>query len=298
MSSIIQFEQVSKSYADVTAVRDLSLSLESGQVSAILGPNGAGKTTSVHLMMGLLKPTRGRIEVLGYPPGARQSRRRMGAMLQISGLPDTLKVSELLNLFRSYYPNPDSADNIVQLAGIEAIMPRRFGQLSGGEKQRVLFAMSICGQPDLLFLDEPTVGMDVKSRHRFWEAVRQMANAGRAVVLTTHYLEEADALADRVLVIDQGSLVADGTPGDIKKAVPSRRVRCRTRLQPAQVETFAGADHVAREGGLLSVATSDAENLVRALLAADPELSELEVSKADLAQAFLSLTADPAQEAA
>ncbi|MFK7957597.1 MAG: ABC transporter ATP-binding protein [Lysobacterales bacterium] len=289
---IIELISVSKRYGDITAVDDLSLSLNAGEVTAMLGPNGAGKTSSVHLMMGLLKPSAGAISVLGHPPGERVARQRCGAMLQISGLPDTLKVKELLHLFESYYPKNLGRDAVVDMSGIASLLDRRFGNLSGGEKQRIMFALSICGDPELLFLDEPTVGMDVTSRHRFWHAVRELSSSGKAVVLTTHYLEEADALADRVVVINHGQLVADGSPEEIKSAVPSGRVRCRTTLEKSAVLTMAGVGHADREGGLLTVATSEPEALVRQLLAADQGLTELEVSKADLAQAFLHLTGD------
>ncbi len=289
-STIVELTNVTKRYGEIDAVVDLSLALNAGEVTAMLGPNGAGKTSSVHLMMGLLKPTSGAISVLGHTPGARAARQRCGAMLQISGLPDTLKVKELLHLFESYYPKNLGRDTVVEMSGIEALLDRRFSNLSGGEKQRVMFALSICGDPELLFLDEPTVGMDVTSRHRFWEAIRELAGSGRAVVLTTHYLEEADALADRVVVINHGQLVADGTPEKIKSAVPSGRVRCRTTMEKSAVLQMAGVGHVGREGGLLTIATSEPEALVRQLLAADDGLTELEVSKADLAQAFLHLT--------
>ena len=293
---------VVKRYGEVTAVDRLDLTLRAGEVSAILGPNGAGKTTSVHLMMGLLKPTEGSIQVLGAPARDRASRERIGAMLQISGLPEALKVQELLRLFSSYYPNPLPSDQVVAMAGIEELLARRFGHLSGGEKQRVMFALAVCGGPELLFLDEPTVGMDVGSRHLFWDCIRQLAGEGRAIVLTTHYLEEADALADRIVVIDRGRLVADGSPAEVKSAVPKGRVRCRTALDASQVAQFAGVGHVSREGGMLTIATSQPEALVRQLLAADEGLSELEVGKADLSQAFLHLTGadnnDKQQEAA
>ncbi|MEM1089141.1 MAG: ABC transporter ATP-binding protein [Pseudomonadota bacterium] len=289
-TDIIELSDVSKRYGAQLAVDGLSLSLRAGEVSAILGPNGAGKTTSVHMMMGLLRPTEGSIRVLGGEPGNAQVRQRTGAMLQVSGLPETLKVRELLHLFQSYYQKPLERDEVVALAGIEKLMGRRFAHLSGGEKQRIMFALSICGDPELLFLDEPTVGMDVSTRHRFWEVVRQLAGGGRAVVLTTHYLEEADALADRVVVINDGQLVADGSPAEIKAVVPSGKVRCRTTLDTSRISTLPGVGYVRREGGMVTISTSEPEDLVRALLQADADLTELEVSKADLSQAFLHLT--------
>ncbi len=279
-----------KRFGDVTALGGVDLDLRQGEVTALLGPNGAGKTTAVRSLLGLGRLDEGAAELFGGEPLDLARRRRVGAMMQVSSVPATLKVREHLELFAAYYPRPLAITEAVRAAGLAGLEDRLFGKLSGGQQQRLLFALAICGDPDLLFLDEPTVGLDVASRRGFWEHIRGLASRGRTVLLTTHYLEEADALADRVVVIDRGRIVADGTPAEVKARAASRRIRCRTGLKATEVAALPGVERVRRDGTSLEVFTTTAEPVLRELLARDPQLAELEVAGAGLEDAFLSLT--------
>lgn len=289
---------VSKHYGRVAAIRDLSLGLEAGRVTAILGPNGAGKTTAVKLLLGLTRPTRGAVALFGRDPRSPDARRRTGVMLQISKVPETLTVREHVHLFCSYYPAPMTVDAAIAAADLAAVADRKYGSLSGGQRQRAQFALAICGNPDLLFLDEPTVGLDVESRRRFWQEVRRLASLGRSIVLTTHYLEEADALADRIVMLSGGVIVADGAPHEIKARAASRRIRCVTSLDVSSVAALDGVRSVRPDGAAVEILTSDAERVVRDLLARDSRLAGLEVGGAGLEEAFLTLTSPTATPAA
>ena len=211
-----ELHQVTKRYGTITALDDITLAIEPGKVTALLGPNGAGKTTAVRLMLGLTRPTAGAARLFGSDPQDVEARRRTGVMLQVAKVPETLRVRENLELFRSYYRNPMGLDDALAAAGLGKLADRKYGELSGGQQQRVQFALAICGNPELLFLDEPTVGLDVIARRAFWQEVRRLRENGRGVLLTTHYLEEADALADRVVVLHEGRILADGTPDTLK----------------------------------------------------------------------------------
>ncbi len=216
-SEAAALNSVTKKYGSECALDAIDLSLSRGQLLALLGPNGAGKTTAVKLMLGLLRPDAGSVRVFGCDPREAQHRQRTGAMLQVARVPETLRVREHIDLFSSYYPHPLPIAEIVSAAGLQGIENRLFGTLSGGQKQRVLFALAICGDPDLLFLDEPTVGLDVHARRTMWAQIRALLSRGKTILLTTHYLEEADALADRIVVINHGRVIANGTPAEIKQ---------------------------------------------------------------------------------
>ncbi len=287
---IAEFHGVSKRFGQIVAIDDITTSLEAGRVTAVLGPNGAGKTTFVRLLLGLTRPSSGRVSIFQQDPRAATARRRTGAMLQIAKVPETLTVREHLHLFCSYYPSPMSIEGALAAAGLEDVADRRYGALSGGQQQRVQFALAICGNPDLLFLDEPTVGLDVAARRSFWQEVRRLALAGRTIVLTTHYLEEADALADRIIMMSRGAIVADGSPQQIKARVASRRIRCLTSLLPGAIAAFEAVADVRTDGTAVEIMTSDAERVTRQLLDHDPHLTGLEVSGAGLEEAFLTLT--------
>ena len=295
---IARLEGVSKRYGSVQALDGLSLDVHQGEALALLGPNGAGKTTSVALLLGLLSPDAGRVTLFGMDPVSRAARERSGAMLQVSRLPEVISVREHLELFASYYPKPLPIDEVLTLAGLDGLADRHYGKLSGGQQQRLKFALALVGDPEVLFLDEPTVGLDVEARRDFWNAIRARVARGTTVLLTTHYLEEADALADRIVVIDHGTVIASGSPAEIKARASGRRIRCVTRLAFDAVAKLPGVTSVARHGAALEILASRAEPVVRALLQEDPELSDLEVGGIGLEQAFLSLTRQTQKEAA
>src|SRR5580693_4934033 len=209
---VASLEGVNKNYGTIRALRNVDFRVRAGEVVALLGPNGAGKTTAVRLLLGLLQPNAGRARVFGGDPTNPENRMRTGAMLQVGRVPETLRVREHIDLFSTYYPKPMALGEVLAAAGLEKLSERKFGDLSGGQRQRVLFALAICGDPDLLFLDEPTVGLDVEARRALWEEIRRLVDHGTTVLLTTHYREEADALADRIAVINEGAIIAEGTP--------------------------------------------------------------------------------------
>lgn len=287
---IAELRNVRKRFGPVTALNGLDLSIEKGQMLALLGRNGAGKTTATRLLLGLAAPDDGAVRVFGQDPRTRAGRLRTGAMLQTGRVPETLRVAEHLDLFTSYYPNPLPRAEVLHAAGLEGLERRPFGALSGGQRQRVLFALAICGRPDLLLLDEPTVGLDVDSRRSLWQHIRAFVARGGSVLLTTHYLEEADALADRVTVIDQGRAVAQGSPAEIKHSICARRITCVTELSDDRLRALEGVQSVARQGARVTLTSADSDALLARLLAADPRAHDLEIQGAGLEEAFLALT--------
>jgi ABC-2 type transport system ATP-binding protein len=293
---VASLENVSKSYEKVRALSNLSLALPAGEVIALLGPNGAGKTTAVKLLLGLLQPTSGRARVFGANPTNPQNRMRTGAMLQVGRVPETLRVREHIDLFSSYYSRPLPLREALAMAGLEKLQDRKFGDLSGGQRQRTLFALAICGDPDLLFLDEPTVGLDVEARRALWDGIRHLIARGKSVLLTTHYLQEADALANRIIVINQGSIIAEGTPAEIKAQASGKRIRCLTRLSLPALLEIPGVIDVKQDREAVEIQAREAEPVVRALLARDPTLSGLEITTAGLEEAFLALMQDSAEK--
>jgi ABC-2 type transport system ATP-binding protein len=285
--------------AAVDAVRDIDLTVRSGELLAVLGPNGAGKTTSISMLTGLSRPTAGTASLFGRDPRDLRARQRIGVMLQASGVPDTLRVRELLAEFRAYYPDPLSMADVIEAAGLDGLERRLFGDLSGGQQRRVLFGIAISGNPELVFFDEPTTGLDVEIRRSLWSTLRTLTGSGRGVVLTTHYLEEADALADRIVVMDRGRIIAEGTPSQVKSLVPGRRIRAESSVSVATAERFPGVQRVTRGGTWIELLVGTAEPAVRALLAADPSVSNLTIVEPSLEEAFLALTTDtPESEAA
>ncbi len=214
---VASLANITKRYSNgVVALDNLSLNLHRGQIVALLGPNGAGKSTAVRLMMGLTSATSGDVRVFNADPRLTSTRLRTGVMLQVGRAPEMLRVREHITIFRGYYPNPMPYAELVKAAGLEEIETRFFGELSGGQKQRMLFALALAGDPDLIFLDEPTVGLDIEARRAMWATIRGLAARGKTVLLTTHYLEEADALAHRIVVINKGKVVCSGTPAEVK----------------------------------------------------------------------------------
>jgi ABC-2 type transport system ATP-binding protein len=289
---VASLEAVSKNYGEVRALRNVNFSVRAGQVVALLGPNGAGKTTAVKLLLGLLEPNSGKARVFGGDPTHPQNRMRTGAMLQVGRVPETLRVHEHIDLFSTYYPKPLPLEEVLAVAGLEKLRDRKFGDLSGGQRQRTLFALAICGDPDLLFLDEPTAGLDVEARRALWEQIRRLIDHGKTVLLTTHYLEEADALADRIAVINQGEIIAEGTPAEIKAQTSGKRIRCITALSLASLLQIPGVTNAKQDREAVEIQAREAEPVVRALLDRDPSLSGLEITSAGLEEAFLALTQD------
>jgi ABC-2 type transport system ATP-binding protein len=294
---VASLEAVSKNYEDIRALRNVNFTVRAGQVVALLGPNGAGKTTAVKLLLGLMQPNLGRARVFGGDPTNPQNRMRTGAMLQVGRVPETLRVREHIDLFSTYYPKPMPLEEVLAAAGLEKLRERKFGDLSGGQRQRTLFALAICGNPDLLFLDEPTAGLDVEARRGLWEEIRRLVDRGKTVLLTTHYLEEADTLADRIAVINQGEIIAEGTPAEIKAQTSGKRIRCITALSVANLLQIPGVTSAKQDREAVEIHAREAEPVVRTLLARDPSLSGLEIASAGLEEAFLALTQDSGHSA-
>jgi len=291
---IASLEQASKRYGGVLALDGVDLDVRSGEVLALLGPNGAGKTTAISLLLGLIEPDAGSATLFGLAPGSLAARSRIGAMLQTTAVPDTLTVAELIALFRSYYPLPRTVADTAELAGIGAFLRKRYGRLSGGEQRRVQFALAICGRPQVLFLDEPTTGLDIGARETLWKTIRQLVADGCAIVLTTHYLEEAEALAERVSVLARGRIVAEGSVASLRSRVSQRRIRCVSSLDTDAIAAWPDVRSASRAGSAIEILTPAAERVVRQLLLADADLSELEVRRAGLAEAFIEITKEAA----
>jgi ABC-2 type transport system ATP-binding protein len=279
-----------KSYGEVVALKGLNMEVRRGELLALLGPNGAGKTTLVRLLLGSARPDAGTVSVFGADPYSGQMQSRVGALLQVGRVPETLKVREHIDLFSSYYPAPLPIEETLAIAGLADIKDRAYGELSGGQKQRVLFGIAICGNPDLLFLDEPTVGLDVEARRLMWSQIRTLIGRGKTVLLTTHYLNEADALADRILVLNQGAIIAGGTPAEIKARAMGKQIRCTSRLSLDEVRQIPGVLSVTADRNAFELQVNAAEPVVRELLQRDAWLADLEVTNAGLEEAFLALT--------
>lgn len=288
METVLELEDVTHRFGKVTALDGLSLQIRAGEVVAILGPNGAGKTTAINLLLGLLEPQSGTVSVFGGRP--QKARSRLGTMMQATGIPETLTVREHLELFASYYPSPLAVGATLQATGLTEVQDRLYGKLSGGQKQRLHLALALAGNPDVLFLDEPTTGLDVTTRRALWALVRDFISTGRTVVLTTHYLEEADALADRVIVLNRGKVVAEGTPDAIRERTAGRRLTAVTPFPVEQAQNLPGVARASREGDTLELLLTRAEPATRALLDADPGLSGLNITTVGLDEAFISLT--------
>jgi ABC-2 type transport system ATP-binding protein len=285
-----QLVAATKKYGAVEALKGVSLDIDLGDVVAMLGPNGAGKTTSISLWLGLRKPTSGKALLFGLDPTDLDARSRVGVMLQESGIPAMLKVREIVDLFRSYYRKPMASDRAIAMAGLEEKAGALVKELSGGQRQRLYFALAVCGDPEVLFLDEPTVGMDVEGRRSFIERIAEFAKLGRTVVLTTHYLEEADQLAKRVIVIDRGVVIADASPQEIKSRVAGKRVRfTAATLTDKDLEGLPITSTTISDHGV-QLLTSQPEAVLRELFRRRIEITDLEVSGADLEDAFISLT--------
>lgn len=291
---LARLEAVYKNYGAVRALNGLDVALHAGEVLAVLGRNGAGKSTAIALWLGLERAQSGVVQLFGCAPGELAQRRRIGVMLQSANLPEASTVRELLELGRACYPQPMALEACIRLAGLEGLESRRYKQLSGGQQRRVQFALAICGEPHVLFLDEPTTGLDIDARSRLWAAIGELRQRGTAIVLTTHYLEEAEALADRVVVLDAGQVLAEGTVEAISSQVALQKIRCHSGLDMADVARWPDVVTACRdETGQALITTADALKVLPRLMAEDRALAALEVTRPSLAEAFLAITQEP-----
>jgi ABC-2 type transport system ATP-binding protein len=294
---VVELRSVSKRHGEFLALDQLDLVVRRGEVVAVLGPNGAGKSTLFELLLGLLCPTAGRVSVLGHAAGNRRARVRIGAMLQGAGLPDLIRVAELVRLVRRSYPAGLEVDDALHRVGIASRRDHRVEHLSGGERQRLLLALAIVGSPDLLLLDEPTVAMDVAARRRFWDQARASVERGTTLVFATHDLREADAVADRVVLLHRGRVLADAPPAELKRLVPGHVVTFVTDAPPERIEAWQGVERVVDTLPVpppplrrLAVTAVDAACVVVPLVRAGHSLAELAIAQADLETAFTHLT--------
>jgi ABC-2 type transport system ATP-binding protein len=292
--SLAELSGVSKRFGDIVALDRLNLEVRRGELLAVLGPNGAGKTTAISLMLGLLQPDAGTVALFHQAPQRLEARRQIGVMMQEVTLAEDLRVREHIDLVGHYYPNPFSPEAVLEMTHMTALAERPYGKLSAGQKRQAQFAVAVCGRPKLLFLDEPTVGLDVQARALMWDTLRGQVNRGSSIVLTTHYLEEAQALADRVVVLAKGRLIASGTVSNMRALVSRKRITCSTTLTFEEIATWPGVESVTRDRELLHITVADAEEIARRLLGADPNLRDLEVHRAGLAEAFTELTQETA----
>jgi len=287
---LAELSGVSKRFEKTVALDKLDLEVPSGELFAVLGPNGAGKTTAISLLLGLQQPDSGTAQLFGKSPNDVETRRQIGVMMQEVSLAPELRVREQIDLVASYYPWPMTPEAAMELTNTTSLAYRPYGKLSGGQKRQVQFAMAIVGRPKLLFLDEPTVGLDVQARELMWVTLRKLVNNGASIVLTTHYLEEAEALADRVAVLAKGRVVASGTVNDLRALVVRKHINCSTTLTVEEVTAWPDVEHATADKQRLLITVSNAESVLRRLLAADHNLSEVEVRRAGLAEAFVELT--------
>ena len=294
----ISMAGLEKSFGAVHAVRGVDIDIAPGETVAILGPNGAGKSTTIDMLLGLSQPDRGSVSLFGLDPAEAVAAGAIGAMLQTGMLLDMLTIRELVTITASLYPAPLSVDEVLAVTGLTDIADRRTEGLSGGQTQRVRFANAIVGDPDLLVLDEPTVALDVEGRQAFWTAMRGFARGGKTVVFATHYLEEADAFADRIVLLAHGRVVADGSTTEIKARVGMKTIRAS--LPDVALDGLGALRGVAsadRHGETVILTCNDSDAALRDLLAQFPSVHDIEVLGANLEAAFLALTGDDANDA-
>ena len=300
-SPAIEVRGLRKSYGDVEAVRGIDLSVSTGEVFALLGPNGAGKTTTVEILEGHRDRTAGDVSVLGYDPGLndRALKQRIGIVLQTTGVEPYLTVEETIDLFRGYYPHPLPLDEILDVIGLREQRRTRVRRLSGGQQRRLDVAIGLAGDPELLFLDEPTTGLDPAARRQAWEMVDNLRSLGKTVVLTTHYMDEAEQLADRVAIIVQGEIVAEGTPGELVRKSGSTTIRFKLGSGADRLPEDLGAESAGDDGGYTittSTPTPSLHRLTGWALERGIELEELSVSTPTLEDVFIELVGAPGPE--
>jgi ABC-2 type transport system ATP-binding protein len=289
---VVSFDDVSKHYGALKAVDGLSIELRRGETVALLGPNGAGKSTSLDMLLALRKPTSGKIRMFGSDPYHAVKTGQVGAMLQSGGLMPEVTVRELVTLIAGLHPRPVAVNTTLRRAGVESVADQRVDKLSGGQTQRVRFALAIAGECDLIVLDEPTSAMDVETRQRFWASMKEEVAEGKTLLFATHYLEEADQAADRILVVNRGRLLADGTPEDIKKRAGAKRMSFRLAgADETRLLGLPGVVSLEVRHDLVQIQTSDSDATLYAVLDAGYRPTEIEVGSLGLEQAFIAITA-------
>ena len=291
---LAELSGVSKRFGSIVALDGIDLQVQPGELLAVLGPNGAGKSTAISLLLGLQQPDAGTARLFGQSPLMLKSRRGIGVMMQEVTLAPELRVHEQIELVASYYPDSLSPESAMATTHTTSLGKRPYGKLSNGQKRQVQFAMALVGRPKLLFLDEPTVGLDLPSREMMWAMLRELVHGGCSIVLTTHYLEEAEALADRVVVLARGRAIAAGTVNELRALVGRKHIKCATSLAPELVAAWPGVQTVTRDRGRLQITAIDADVVIKKLVAADFDFHELEVHTAGLAEAFTELTQEVA----
>jgi ABC-2 type transport system ATP-binding protein len=285
-----------KRYGSLTALDGFDLAVNRGELLALLGPNGAGKSTAISILLGLQRPDAGSATLFGDDPQSIGARQRIGIMMQEVNLSGVMRPRELIAQVASYYPSPYEVGLVIKRLSLESIADRPYGKLSGGQKRQVQFAMAICGRPELLFLDEPSVGLDQNARAALWKVLRELIHEGSSIVLTTHYLEEAEALANRVAVMTHGKLVAGGTVDEIRAHVTRKSILCKSSLAAEAIRAWPEVAQLSEESGRQHIVTRDAEAVLRRLLAADAGVRDIEVHRAGLAEAFAEITSANSSE--
>jgi ABC-2 type transport system ATP-binding protein len=287
----IELAGLTKSFGAIKAVRGIDLQIAPGETVALLGPNGAGKSTTIDMLLGLSSPDAGSARVFGLPPREAVAAGQICGMLQVGSLVPYLSVRELITSVASLYPNALEVESVIELTGIGDFADRRTNKLSGGQTQRARFAIALVSNSDLLVLDEPTVAMDVEGRHQFWETMRQIAAGGKTVVFATHYLEEADEYADRIVLMAHGRIVADGPTTEIKALVGLRTIRATLPGASAdELSAVDGVSSVELRGEAIVLACEDSDRAIRQLLSRYPAMKDIEIAGAGLEEAFMQLT--------
>lgn len=297
-NTVARLTDVAKAYSGRSVLKTFNFTLQAGAVTALLGPNGAGKSTVAGLITGRLAANAGEIALFDRDPRDPEARARMGVMPQAAGLPDSLTVCEAVALQGGYFKRRLKTKDVLEQAGLTALAKRRCDKLSGGEQRRVHFALAIAGSPDFLVLDEPTTGFDAEARRAMWRTVRAKANDGAGILLATHHMDEAEALADRIVVIAEGRIIADGPPATIKAKVAGSTIRFRTSLAPAHLKMLPAVAKVDQVGADTALLSTDARATLEALFGADPSLTQFEVAAASLEDALADIIANTVKEAA
>jgi len=292
MEPIIVLHNVRKEFKNKTAVDDISFSIHKGEIVAILGPNGAGKTTTMLMMLGLLEPTTGSVRIFNNHPKDQIVREKIGAMLQEVSVIDALKVKEVIQLFRSYYPKPLSYEELVEFTGFtNDELQKRANKLSGGQKRRLGFALALSGDPDVLFFDEPTVGLDITSRKLFWNTVSKLKKRGKSIIFTTHYLQEGDDVAERVILFHEGKIIGDGTPKQIKSKLTKQAVSFTvdSTMDYKELTTIPCVSSVYEKDGRMFLVTEQTDDVLKALFEKKLSVRNIDVDRGRLEDAFEQL---------